>query len=118
MAIACGINFAELLIKAAKGYDLGVIDYPKNVKFHWPFSEEIQLAIKSPTLLPSILIDFLDPRTKSNVEFTDIMPHFYELIYSIYRLFRNYLKVFREIFTFGFQRGFVKYFSEISGIPC
>lgn len=117
LAISCGINFAELLIKMGKGSNLNFIDYPRNIKFHWPFSEEFQLLLKKPTVLPSILMDFLDPRVKSNIDINDFAPHLYELLYSIYKLIGKYLRIFRDIFVFGFRVGFIKNFSELLGIP-
>lgn len=40
LAISCGINFVELLIKMSKDIKLNLIDYPRNIKFNWSFSLE------------------------------------------------------------------------------
>jgi len=103
MALRAGVNFPYLLCQIAQGKKLNYSEeYNRNLKFHFPFSRELQHARKRPSSIPKIILDNFNPKVKSNVWLKDIKPNLIELIISINSLFlpkslKNFIqKIFKK----------------------
>ncbi|MFA6145788.1 MAG: ATP-grasp domain-containing protein [Patescibacteria group bacterium] len=80
MALKAGVNFPYLLCQMAQGKELEYSEeYNRNLRFHFPFSRELQHAKGKPSSILKIIIDTLNPKVKSNIWISDIKPNLIEL---------------------------------------
>lgn len=80
MALKAGVNFPYLLCQMAQGKELEYSEeYDRNLRFHFPFSRELQHAKEKPGSIPKIILDSFNPKVKSNVWLSDLKPNLVEL---------------------------------------
>lgn len=94
----------------------------KLVKFQWPFDGDFR-NLRHHKHTMSILFDFVNPRVKKNIYFSDPLPYIVRLFKSVLRLVAR-LKLVRIIRIFyrrtlrqGFRIATWRWFEELSGIP-
>lgn len=81
IALKAGVNFPYLLCQIATGKELEYSEeYDRNLKFHFPFSRELQHVKERPISFFKVLLDTLNPKVKSNVWLSDIKPNLLEFI--------------------------------------
>lgn len=79
LALACGVDFPYYLCQVASGEVLEYSEeYERGLRFHWPFSGELQLCWRRPSSTWAILADCLNPRVKSNLWLSDWRPNLKE----------------------------------------
>jgi predicted ATP-grasp superfamily ATP-dependent carboligase len=75
LSIAAGVNFPYLACRlAAEGDVKPVFDYDRNVKFRWPFPNDLMHVIARPASAKQFLCDFFDPMMKTNLSLVDWAP--------------------------------------------
>ncbi|MHA1145553.1 MAG: carboxylate--amine ligase [Candidatus Helarchaeota archaeon] len=75
LAIASGVNFPVLAVNNALGKNIPFSkDYRVNLRYHWPLSGEAIHVIDNPKAIWDVLLDCLNPKTKSNLWWTDPKP--------------------------------------------
>lgn len=98
LALTSGINFPALAVQMALGQNLEYSeDYCVGLKFHWPLNGgELHHVLDNPKAFFSVLIDCLNPKTKSNLWIRDPMPAIYSLYaevrYILAQLVRRIIK--------------------------
>jgi len=80
MSLKAGVNFPFLLLQMSQGINLNYSEeYDRNLKFHFPFSREIEHIKDKPSSIFHFIKDCLNPFVKSNVWLNDFMPNIVEL---------------------------------------
>jgi len=80
LALAAGVNFPYYLCEMAMGKELDYSEeYNRNIRFHWPFSGDIQHIIKKPYSFPEFFIDCVNLKVKSNIWLEDLKPNVLEM---------------------------------------
>ncbi|HEY3417519.1 MAG TPA: ATP-grasp domain-containing protein [Armatimonadota bacterium] len=76
LAIAAGVNFPALAAQVALGEDVPrSCAYAVGLRYHWPFGDGELLHLRQrPRDWGAFLRDCLNPRVKSNVWYTDLLP--------------------------------------------
>jgi predicted ATP-grasp superfamily ATP-dependent carboligase len=75
LALAAGVDFPGDLCRMATGELMSYSEeYKRNLRFHWPFSGDLQHAVRKPASVAAVLADCLNPRVKSNLWLNDIGP--------------------------------------------
>lgn len=124
LALSSGVDFPVLDVCMALGEDIPYSeDYRIGLRFHWPLDGEISHIRENPKAIFSVLLDCIDPRTKSNVCLNDPLPIFNSL-YSEARRFGswilkkfNFFKILNRTRSQGLRIALVRIFSEVMGIP-
>jgi predicted ATP-grasp superfamily ATP-dependent carboligase len=91
LALAAGADFPGDLCRMALGQTLSFSqDYQRNLRFQWPFSGHGDLfhLWTRPRSIFNVMLDFLNPRVKSNVWLGDFAPNASELFGLADQLFR------------------------------
>jgi len=84
MALRAGVNFPYYLCQIARGDELEYSEeYNRNLRFHFPFSRELEHMREKPTSVPRVILDTLNPKVKSNVSLSDFKPNFIELVFGL-----------------------------------
>jgi len=79
LALASGVDFPYYVCKMASGKAVDYSeDYDRDIKFHWPFSGELQLCLRHPRFTMAVLADCLNPCVQSNLWFSDLRPNLKE----------------------------------------
>lgn len=79
LALAAGVDFPNYLCQMAQGRTLEYSeDYKRNLRYHWPLSEEMEHVWKRPRSFAAVLGDLLNPWVKSNLWLCDPRPNLYE----------------------------------------
>ena len=93
LSIAAGVNFPYLAaIMALHGNVDPVLEYDRQVKFSWPFPQEILHLLARPRSSGQILRDFFDPRVKTNVLWQDCRPNLYLIGMTPFVIFNRVIK--------------------------
>jgi len=93
LALAAGVNFPYYLCEMAMGKELNYSEeYNRNIRFHWPFSGDIQHIIKKPSSFPKFFVDCVNPKVKSNIWLEDLKPNVLEIGNLITSLIPNKVK--------------------------
>jgi len=80
LALAAGVNFPYYLCEMAMGKELNYSEeYNRNIRFHWPFSGDVQHIIKKPSSFPKFFVDCVNPKVKSNIWLEDLKPNILEM---------------------------------------
>ncbi len=82
LALAAGADFPGDLCRMAAGGDLRFTsEYKRGLRFHWPLSGHGELfhLWTRPASCVAMIVDFLNPRVKSNVWLSDVRPNLEEL---------------------------------------
>jgi len=88
MALRAGVNFPYLLCQMARGKELKYSEeYDRGLKFHFPFSRELQHIKEKPVSVFRVTLDIFNPKVKSNIWLSDLKPNIVELIISLGKLF-------------------------------
>jgi predicted ATP-grasp superfamily ATP-dependent carboligase len=89
LALAAGADFPGYLCEMSSGKSLVYNeDYLFPLRYHWPFSGEIQHLYQRPGAFRAIAADLLNPRVKSNFWLSDVWPNareFFGLLGSLQR---------------------------------
>jgi len=84
LALASGVDFPFLLYKMIMDGDVdSIFSYKKNIKFVWPFPDDLIHTLKKPKDLPYFLSDLINPRVKKNISINDIGPFSFPVIKGI-----------------------------------
>ena len=90
LALAAGVDFPFYLCQMSQGHALECSeDYRRDLRYHWPLSEEIRHVWERPSAFGAVLRDFLDPRVKSNIWLRDITPNVFEGVSLVRSLVRK-----------------------------
>lgn len=93
VALKAGVNFPYYLCQMARGEELEYSEeYNRNLRFHFPFSRELQHIRQKPGSLPRVIMDTLNPKVKSNVWLSDFKPNFFELLFGLASLLPTRIK--------------------------
>jgi len=80
LSIAAGVNFPYLAARMAADGDVApVLDYDRNIRFRWPFPQDLIHVIARPRSAGRFVADFFDPRMKTNLSASDWAPTLYLL---------------------------------------
>jgi predicted ATP-grasp superfamily ATP-dependent carboligase len=81
LAIASGVNFPKLAVDMVLGQNIEYSDYYRvGLRYHWPFdSGELDHVMKNPKAFFPVILDCLNPKTKSNLWIRDPLPGIYSL---------------------------------------
>ncbi len=75
LALEAGVNFPLALVNIYQNKEVPFSNsYKYPLRYHWPIPGEMQHAIYNPKAIPYILMDFLNPRVKSNIWLSDFRP--------------------------------------------
>ena len=75
LALEAGVNFPKALIDIHLNQEIKYSNnYKIPFKYHWPFQGDILHGIENPKAMPSIILDMLNPKVRSNIWISDIMP--------------------------------------------
>jgi predicted ATP-grasp superfamily ATP-dependent carboligase len=84
LALASGVDFPYYVCQMANGESIEYSeDYDRSLRFHWPFSGELQLCCVNPRSSWAVLTDCLDPRVRSNLWLSDWRPNVREAMTAI-----------------------------------
>ncbi len=85
LALEAGVNFPKALIDIHQGKEIEYQEkYQHPLKYHWLLDGEIKHAISNLKALPSILLDTVNPRVKSNIWISDPLPTLSRIQESLY----------------------------------
>lgn len=80
LSIASGVDFPYLIVMMALSGDIQpVLEYDTDVRFRWPFPDEILHLLANPRSTRYIANDFFDKKAKSNILLDDIKPNLLQL---------------------------------------
>ena len=124
LAISSGVNFPLIAAEIA----LMNLDTPVNYhatvsKFQWPFNGDFKLALKHPKLMPSILLDFINPKVKKNIYLRDFSPTINGMINSIvmsllrFRFLKTLRSLSSKVNSEGLKFGIFRWVTEMTGVP-
>ncbi len=130
LAIESGINFAEKyleiqenkIFKKIAHKNQNKINYLLNKRFQW-LARDISSSLFRPIRLISVFYTFLILRAKNNLYFNDPLCSLYLIIYAFFspivksRLFVNTYSLLSRVRKYGIKITFIRYFSELTGIP-
>jgi predicted ATP-grasp superfamily ATP-dependent carboligase len=75
LSIAAGVNFPYLACRMAYDGDVKpALDYNRDVRFRWPFPNDVLHVIAKPSSAKQFLWDFCDPMMKTNLSLEDWAP--------------------------------------------
>lgn len=77
LGVRSGMNFPVAMLALADGREPPALSLRER-RVHWPLSGDLQHAARRPRSAPSVLRDLVSPRTRSNVDLTDPLPHVVE----------------------------------------
>jgi predicted ATP-grasp superfamily ATP-dependent carboligase len=124
LAISSGVDFPLLYAEIAlRNLDTSFEYHASASKFQWPFDGDFKLALKHPKLMPSILLDFINPNVKKNIYLQDLSPTINGLLnrFMIFLVRFKLLKMFSslsfKVNSEGLRFGFFRWITEITGIP-
>lgn len=90
LALAAGADFPRYLCQIAQGEILECSEeYKRDLRYHWPLSEEIQHVWKRPSSVGAVVCDLLNPRVESNIWLRDLGPNLYECLSLAHSLARR-----------------------------
>lgn len=93
LALAAGADFPGYLCEMAAGKTLHFDEaYCRPLRFHWPFSGEIQHLWMRPEAFRAIAVDLLNPLVKSNLWLSDPAPNAQEFLLLLESFRRRVLK--------------------------
>ena len=93
LSIAAGINFPLLTCEMARAGDVKpVLDYDREMKFRWPFPQDLLHAIARPSSARQFLKDFSDPKMKTNLSLEDWIPSSYLILTTPLEIARRVAK--------------------------
>lgn len=78
LGVKSGMNFPRALLQYLSSGTVPSFEFTP-ARFHWPISGDIQHAIRRPESASEIVRDVVSPSTKSNLRFTDPLPHVSEV---------------------------------------
>jgi predicted ATP-grasp superfamily ATP-dependent carboligase len=91
LALSAGVDFPYCLCRMARGETLEYSEnYDRKLRYHWPFSGEIQHLRRRPSSFGAVLGDLLNPRVKSNICLHDIRPNLNEAYLRVQSLIRRF----------------------------
>jgi len=80
LSIASGVDFPYLTVMMALEGDIQpVFDYDRNVKFRWPFPDDVLHVLANPRSSKNVIREIFDKNSKSNIELDDIKPNLLQL---------------------------------------
>jgi predicted ATP-grasp superfamily ATP-dependent carboligase len=81
LAIASGVNFPKLAVDMVMGQNIEYSNsYRVGLRYHWPLdSGELDHLMKNPKAFFPVILDCLNPKTKSNLWIRDPLPGIYSL---------------------------------------
>jgi predicted ATP-grasp superfamily ATP-dependent carboligase len=80
LSIAAGVDFPYLAIMMALEGDIQpVLEYDSDVKFRWPFPDDILHVLANPWSAKQVIRDIFDTNVKSNLVLDDIKPNLLQL---------------------------------------
>jgi len=80
LSIASGVDFPYLTVMMALEGDIQpVLDYNRDVKFRWPFPDDILHMLANPKSAKHAIRDIFDKKAKSNIVLDDIKPNLFQL---------------------------------------
>jgi predicted ATP-grasp superfamily ATP-dependent carboligase len=84
LAIASSVNFPYLLYKMTIDGDVSpTFSYKNNVKFVWPFPDDLIHALNKPQDLKYFLSDLFNPCVNKNISINDLCPILFPVIKGI-----------------------------------
>ncbi|MBF0547064.1 MAG: ATP-grasp domain-containing protein [Candidatus Riflebacteria bacterium] len=87
IALQAGVNFPLYAVKMALGERIEFSDkYQVGLRYHWPLDGEISHFLLSPSSFREIFFDLFNPKVKSNIFFTDPVPHAFSSFYSLWNI--------------------------------
>ena len=76
LSISSGVNFPKLLVEMALNGDVEpVFSYNTNIKFRWPFPDDMLHFFANPMSIFDILGECFDKKTRSNLWLDDFSPN-------------------------------------------
>jgi hypothetical protein len=124
LAISSGVDFPLLVAEITlMNLDTPIKYHATASKFQWPFDGDFKLALKHPKLMPSILLDFINPKVKKNIYLRDLSPTVNGMINSVVILLMRFriLKTLRslsfKVNSEGLKFGIFRWVTEITGVP-
>ena len=77
LALEAGVNFPKALIDIHLNKEIEYSDkYKIPLRYHWPLQGDICHGIDNPKAILPIIVDILNPKVKSNLWLSDILPAF------------------------------------------
>ena len=93
LSIAAGVNFPYLTCQMARNGDIEpVFDYDREMKFRWPFPQDLIHAIARPASARQFVRDFGDPMMKTNLSLEDWIPSLYLLLTTPFEVARRVVR--------------------------
>jgi predicted ATP-grasp superfamily ATP-dependent carboligase len=81
IALASGAIFPVWAALMELGEDMPYLEeYRRGLKFHWPFEGEITHLFENPRAFNEVLLDFINPKVKSNLWLTDPLPCLFSIL--------------------------------------
>jgi len=78
LSIQAGVNFPYLTARMALYGDVDpVMEYDRQMKFCWPFPQDLLHMLARPKSIGQIFVDLVDPKMKTNLCFSDFLPNLY-----------------------------------------
>ena len=130
LAIESGINFAEKYLEIEENKPSKNITYKNkeklnyilNKRFQW-LARDISSSLLRPLRLIRVVYTFLILRAKNNLYLSDPICSLYLIIYAFFspilktKFFFYIYTLLSRIRKFGIKITFIRYFSELTGIP-
>jgi protein-tyrosine phosphatase len=124
LAISSGVDFPSLVAEIAfMNLRTPVKYHATAVKFQWPFDGDLKLALKHPTLMHSIIMDFINPKVKKNIYLRDPSPtingifNSFVMLLMRFRILKALKSLSYKVNSEGLKFGFFRWATEITGIP-
>jgi predicted ATP-grasp superfamily ATP-dependent carboligase len=87
LSIAAGVNFPDIYCRVAMGEKLPPqLPYVVGLQFRWMIRESLFNSLASPANLPGWLRDGLSSEVRTDIDWSDISPHFLQLGVAIVEL--------------------------------
>ncbi len=122
LSIGMKLNKASLMDPGQPMLATRLIPEKRIVKYQWPFDGDLYNLRYRKHFLP-VLIDFINPKVKKNIYFSDPIPYIFRFIKYVLRLFGGFnfaivSRIFyRRILKQGFRIATWRWFEETFGIP-
>ncbi|MBC7228956.1 MAG: ATP-grasp domain-containing protein [Actinobacteria bacterium] len=76
LAVASGVDFPYNLVRLARGEDIGEqVEYTIGKRYQWVITKDLRHVAERRSSLKGFLADLIDPRVKSDIWLSDIMPN-------------------------------------------
>lgn len=80
LSIASGVNFPKLLVEMALNGDFEpVFNYEKNIKFRWPFPDDMLHLCANPKSILEIIRECFETNSRSNLWLDDFLPNILQM---------------------------------------